>query len=55
MAGEVGFELLYWVPFLRWFAERFDVPPERLIVCPEAARRLVSAVCVAVFRRILTR
>jgi hypothetical protein len=30
--GEVGFELLYWVPFLAWFAERFDVPPERLIV-----------------------
>lgn len=30
--GEVGFELLYWVPFLRWFAERFAVPPERLLV-----------------------
>jgi len=29
--GEVGFELLYWIPFLRWFAERYDVPPERLI------------------------
>jgi hypothetical protein len=29
--GEVGFELLYWVPFLRWFAERFHVPRERLI------------------------
>ena len=22
--GEVGFELLYWVPFLRWCAERLD-------------------------------
>ncbi len=30
--GEVGFELLYWVPFLRWFAERFQVSAERLIV-----------------------
>jgi hypothetical protein len=29
--GEVGFELLYWIPFLRWFAERYDIPPERLI------------------------
>lgn len=29
--GEVGFELLYWIPFLRWFAERYEVPPERLI------------------------
>ena len=30
--GEVGFELLYWAPFLAWFAERFDVGPERLLV-----------------------
>jgi hypothetical protein len=30
--GEVGFELLYWVPFLAWFAERFDVDPSRIIV-----------------------
>ncbi|HKE87850.1 MAG TPA: hypothetical protein VKB50_29045 [Vicinamibacterales bacterium] len=30
--GEVGFELLYWVPFLRWFAEAFQVAPERLLV-----------------------
>jgi hypothetical protein len=30
--GEVGFELLYWVPFLAWCAQHFDVPPERWIV-----------------------
>jgi len=30
--GEVGFELLYWVPFLRWCAERLTVDPERFIV-----------------------
>jgi hypothetical protein len=30
--GEVGFELLYWVPFLRWCAERVNVDPERFIV-----------------------
>ena len=30
--GEVGFELLYWVPFLAWFAGRFGVPAERLLV-----------------------
>jgi len=29
--GEVGFELLYWVPFLAWFADRYDVPRERII------------------------
>jgi len=30
--GEVGFELLYWLPFLRWFAARFHVAPERLLI-----------------------
>ena len=30
--GEVGFELLYWVPFLAWCAQRFDVTPDRWIV-----------------------
>src|SRR5690242_19943029 len=29
--GEVGFELLYWLPFLRWFVERFGISPDRLI------------------------
>ena len=30
--GEVGFELLYWVPFLRWCAERLMIDPERFVV-----------------------
>jgi hypothetical protein len=30
--GEVGFELLYWAPFLAWFSQRFDVDPGRLLV-----------------------
>jgi hypothetical protein len=30
--GEVGFELLYWVPFVRWFAGRYGVAPDRLVV-----------------------
>jgi hypothetical protein len=30
--GEVGFELLYWVPFLAWFAEQFGVEAQRLLV-----------------------
>lgn len=30
--GEVGFELLYWAPFVAWFAERYAVPPSRLLV-----------------------
>lgn len=30
--GEVGFEILYWAPFLRWFASEFGVGPERVTV-----------------------
>lgn len=37
--GEVGFELLYWVPFLAWFAERFSVAPERLVVLSRGGTR----------------
>lgn len=30
--GEIGFELLYWAPFVRWAVDKFDLPPERLVV-----------------------
>jgi hypothetical protein len=30
--AEVGYEVLYWVPFLRRFQDAFGIPPERLIV-----------------------
>jgi hypothetical protein len=29
--GEVGFELLYWIPFLTWFTERYGVEPGRMV------------------------
>ncbi len=29
--SEVGFELLYWIPFLRWAARAFELDPERLV------------------------
>lgn len=29
--SEVGFETLYWVPFLRWVQERFDLDPRDVI------------------------
>jgi hypothetical protein len=29
--SEVGYEALYWVPFLRWFTRQYDVDPERVI------------------------
>jgi hypothetical protein len=28
--SEVGFEILYWIPFLRWFAAHHDVDPARI-------------------------
>ena len=30
--GEVGFELIYWIPFVRWFAGRYGVDPERFVI-----------------------
>ena len=30
--GEVGFELLYWIPFLRWVRDAFPIDPDRLVV-----------------------
>ena len=30
--GEVGFELLYWIPFVRWARAQFDLDPEREVV-----------------------
>ena len=29
---EVGFELLYWIPFVRWLQTTFELEPERLVV-----------------------
>lgn len=30
--SEVGYEALYWVPFVRWFADHYHVDPARLVV-----------------------
>ena len=30
--GEVGFELLYWIPFLEWVRTRWRVRPERQVI-----------------------
>jgi hypothetical protein len=46
--GEVGFELLYWVPFLRWFVHRFEVPPERVVAVSRGG-------CEPWYRRVSTR
>ena len=31
MAGEVGYEVLYWIPFLRWLQDRHQVGRDRLV------------------------
>jgi hypothetical protein len=31
-SGEVGFELLYWIPFVTWALREADVNPDRLII-----------------------
>ena len=30
--GEVGFELLYWAPFVRWAVGHFGIDPDRLLI-----------------------
>ena len=30
--SEVGYEILYWVPFLRWVTKAYRIAPERLVV-----------------------
>lgn len=30
--SEVGFEVLYWTPFLTWFAEKFRIPRNRFVI-----------------------
>ncbi len=37
--GEVGFELLYWVPFLGWFAHHQGIAPDRLTVISRGGTR----------------
>jgi hypothetical protein len=29
--AEVGYEVLYWIPFVRWFADAYNVAPARLV------------------------
>jgi hypothetical protein len=31
-SGEVGFELLYWIPFVTWALREADVSPDRLVI-----------------------
>jgi hypothetical protein len=37
--GEVGFELLYWIPFLRWALNEYHVDPQRVVVMSRGGTR----------------
>lgn len=44
--SEVGFEVLYWVPFLRWAVQEFDIDRERLVVISRGGtKRWYEGVC----------
>ena len=51
--AEVGYEVLYWIPFLRWFQDACGVPPDRLVVLSrggmESMYRDVAAGYVDIF------
>jgi hypothetical protein len=51
--AEVGYEVLYWIPFLRWFQDAFGVTRDRLVVVSrggmEAAYRDIAASYVDIF------
>ena len=37
--GEVGFELIYWIPFVRWVLRTYHIAPERLWVVSRGGTR----------------
>src|SRR5258706_1544785 len=45
--AEVGYDVLYWVPFLRWFADKYGIPRERLIVLSRGGVARWSTPCCA--------
>jgi hypothetical protein len=51
--AEVGYEVLYWIPFLRWFQDAFGITRDRLVVVSrggmEAAYREIAASYVDIF------
>jgi hypothetical protein len=53
--GEVGFELLYWAPFLAWVAGRFHLAPERLVAVSRGGTRTWYAPVIGGYREIFDR
>ena len=51
--GEVGFELLYWAPFLRWVGETFAIPPSRMAVISRGGTAAWYEPCAGEYRDVL--
>jgi hypothetical protein len=45
--GEVGYEVLYWVPFLRWFQDHHGISRDRLIAVSRGGMEAAYAPCAA--------
>jgi hypothetical protein len=46
--SELGFEVLYWIPFLRWLAEAYELEPSRLVaVSRGGVGHLYADVCAS--------
>jgi hypothetical protein len=51
--SEVGYEVLYWVPFVRWVQAQFRIPASRLVVVtrggPPPGTRIITTNAVELF------
>jgi hypothetical protein len=52
--GEVGFELLYWTPFVRWAVERFKIDPSRMTLVSRGGTASWYGLEGATYRDVLT-
>ncbi len=51
--GEVGFELIYWIPFVRWVLRKYQIPADRLwVVSRGGTRSWYGDACRALCRRV---
>ena len=41
--GEVGYEVLYWIPFLRWFQDAHGIPSDRFVVVSRGGMEIAYA------------
>lgn len=37
--SEVGFEVLYWIPFLRWYISHYKIPEDRIVIISRGGPR----------------